>query len=78
MVGQELGPHVIGAYLKGDLEVLRSHCRDQAFATLNASTADLISRQLKMDPRILHMSEPEPEGVRTINGLPLDCTLIAH
>ena len=39
-------------------------------ATLNASTADLISRQLKMDPRILHMSEPELEGVRIINGLP--------
>ena len=67
-IGEEMGPRVIGAYLKGDMDVLRATCRDQAYATLNASVVDRHTRQLLMDTRILHMSEPELEGIRIIAG----------
>jgi len=69
-VGASLGPEVISAYLKGDLEVLRANCRDQAYAILSSSVHERQTRQIRMDPRILHMSEPELESVRIINGQP--------
>ena len=70
MIRKELGPSVIGAYLKGDSDVLRATCREQAYATLQASIVDRQSRQMRMDPRILHMSESELEGIRIIGGRP--------
>jgi len=69
-IKEEMGPLVLSAYLKGDMDVLRATCRDQAYATLHASVVDRQTRQLLMDPRILHMSEPELEGIRIIAGLP--------
>ena len=69
-IGESLGPEVIGAYLKDDLDVLRANCRDQAFAILSSAVVERQTRQLRMDPRILHMSEPELESVRIINGQP--------
>ena len=66
----DLGPQVIAAYLKGDLDVLREHTRDQAFAILNSSVQERITRQVRMDERILHFSEPELESIKIINGLP--------
>ena len=69
-VSNELGPSVIGAYLRGDDATLRAHCREQAYATLHASVIDRTARQLQMDPRVLHMSEPELEGIRIIGGFP--------
>ena len=47
-VGEELGPLVIGAYLKGDLDILRAHTRDQAFAILNSSVQERITRQVRV------------------------------
>ena len=73
MIGADLGPQIIGAYLKGDTgsqELLRHHCRDQAYATLHASIVDRQTRQLRMDPRILYMSDPELEGIKIIGGRP--------
>lgn len=70
MITEEMGPHVLGAYLKGDIEAIRAQTRDQAFATLQASVTDRIARQLRMDERILYMSPPEVEGMRIIGGLP--------
>ena len=70
MIGKDMGPKVIGAYLRADMEVIRAQTRDQAFATLQASVTDRITRQLKMDERILYMTPPELEGMRLINGLP--------
>merc|ERR1719353_1124216 len=69
-INDSLGPEVIGAYLKGDLDILRANCRDQAYAILSSSVHERITRQIRMDPRILHMSEPELESVRIINGQP--------
>lgn len=69
-ISESMGPAVLQSYLKGDSDVLRAKCRDQAYATLQASIVDRTSRQLLMDPRILHMSEPELEGIRIIGGLP--------
>ena len=66
----ELMPQVIGAYLKGDDAVLRTACREQAYALLHASVMERQARQLKMDPRILHMSDPEIVGYRIIGGNP--------
>ena len=63
-------PQVIGAYLKGDDAVLRTACREQAYALLHASVMERQARQLKMDPRILHMSDPEIVGYRIIGGNP--------
>ncbi|KAL1508817.1 hypothetical protein AB1Y20_004912 [Prymnesium parvum] len=71
----ELVPKVINAFLKGDVEVLRAACRDQAYATLNAMVMERKARQMVMDPRILHMSDIDMEGVRIIGGLPT--TIIA-
>lgn len=70
MISKDMGPKVIGAYLRADMEVIRAQTRDQAFATLQASVTDRITRQLKMDERILYMSPPELEGMRVISGLP--------
>ena len=67
-IKEEMGPQVLSAYLKGDMDVLRATCRDQAYATLHASVVDRQTRQLLMDTRILHMSEPELEGIRIIAG----------
>ena len=69
-IREKMAPDVIGAYLKGDLETLRANCREQAFAQLNALVQERNSRNLLMDTRILHMSEPELEGIRIISGLP--------
>ena len=69
-ISEDLGPEVISAYLKGDLDVLRANCRDQAYAILSSSVHERVTRQIRMDPRILHMSEPELESVRIINGQP--------
>ena len=71
MIGREMGPEIIGAYLKGDMELIREQCRDQAFATLQASVVDRQTRQLRMDTRILHMSEPQLEGMRILAGYAL-------
>jgi len=68
-ISTDLGPKVIGAYLRGDEDVLRANCREQAYAALHASVVDRQTRQLRMDERILHMSEPELEGVRMM-GVP--------
>lgn len=65
-----MAPQIIGAYLKGDMDVLRKNCREQAFAQLNALVQEREARQLLMDQRILHMSEPELEGIRIISGMP--------
>ena len=69
-INDELGPSVIGAYLKGEVEVLQQACREQALATLKASVNERTERKLLMDPRILFMSEPELESIRIIGGLP--------
>ena len=69
-IHEDLGPEIIGAYLKGDLDVLRANCRDQAYAILSSSVHERQTRQLRMDPRVLFMSEPELESVRIINGQP--------
>jgi len=70
MISKDMGPEIIGAFLKGDIEPIRAQTRDQAFATLQASVTDRITRQLRMDPRILYMSPPELEGMRIIGGMP--------
>ena len=42
-----MAPEIIGAYLTGDLELLRANCREQAFAQLNALVqVRAISRRL--------------------------------
>merc|ERR1719198_596187 len=69
-IKEKMAPDIIGAYLNGDLETLRADCREQAFAQLNALVQERNSRNLLMDPRILHMSEPELEGIRIIGGMP--------
>lgn len=69
-VSTTLGPNVLGAYLRGDVDVLRSTCREQAYALLHASVMEREARMLRMDERILHMSEPELEGVRIVNERP--------
>ena len=61
---------MIAAYLKGDLAFLRLACRDQAYAQLNALVQERITRQLRMDERILHMSDMDLEAVRIIGGMP--------
>jgi len=65
-VGRDVVPRVIAAYLKGDMEILRSACRDQAFAQLNALVQERQARELRMDQRVLHQSEMELEFVRII------------
>jgi len=70
MCHEEIVPTVINAYLKGNMEVLRSATRDQAYAQLNALCMEREARQMVMDPRILHMSDMELEAVRIIGGLP--------
>ena len=69
-IESELGPLVIGAYLGGDLDVLRATCRDQAYALLSSSVNERKAQQIVMDPRLLYMSEVELESVRIIGGLP--------
>jgi len=69
-INDELGPEVLSAYLKGDLDMLREATREQAYATLAASVNERKQRQLLMDTRILYMSEPELESIRIIGGLP--------
>ena len=69
-IENELGPQIIGAYLKGDLDVLRESTRDQAYALLSSSVNERKERQILMDPRMLYMSEVELESVRIIGGYP--------
>ena len=46
MCHSELVPRVLNAYLKGDMEVLRAACRDQAYAQLNALIQERTARQV--------------------------------
>jgi len=69
-INDSLGPDVLSAYLKGDLDSLRESTREQAYAMLAASVNERKERQLLMDPRILYMSEPELESIRIIGGQP--------
>jgi len=63
-ISTTLAPDVLGAYLKGDVEALRRTCRDAAFGVLQRSVMEREAQQLMMDQRILHMSDPELEGIR--------------
>lgn len=72
-VHDDLMPKVIGAYLRGtteDLEVLRGTCREQAYAMFSSSVNERRERQMRMDSRILYMSEPELESIKIIGGQP--------
>jgi hypothetical protein len=72
-VQDDLMPKVIGSYLRGtteDLEVLRSTCREQAYAMFSSSVNERKERQMRMDSRILYMSEPELESIKIIGGQP--------
>ena len=69
-ISSNLAPSVLGAYLKGDVEALRKTCRDAAYGSLHKSCMEREAHQLVMEPRILHISEPELEMVRFIGGFP--------
>ena len=69
-ISDDLGPEVLGAYLTGDADVLKSATREQALAMLTASVNERKERKLNMDDRILYMSDPELESIRIIGGMP--------
>lgn len=69
-ISRTLAPEVLRAYLRGDVEALRRTCRDAAFGVLQRSVMEREAQQLLMDQRILHISDPELEGVRFIHGVP--------
>jgi import inner membrane translocase subunit TIM44 len=69
-ISETIAPAVLSAYLKGDVEGLRRTCRDAAFGVLQRSVMEREAQQLLMDPRILHISDPELEGIRFIGGTP--------
>ena len=59
---------VLGAYLKGDVEALRKYTRDAAYGLLHKSVIEREAHQLRMDPRILYLSDPELEAVRFVGA----------
>tara|TARA_B100000768_G_C10996450_1_gene256121 strand:- start:112 stop:516 length:405 start_codon:yes stop_codon:yes gene_type:complete len=65
-----MAPEVLGAYLKGEVDPVKLHCREQALAQLQALMNERNERNLLMDPRLLHMGEVELEGIRIIGGNP--------
>ena len=69
-VGATLAPQVLTAYLNGDVESLKRTTREAALGVLQRSVMEREAQQIVIDPRILHMSDPELEGIRIINGLP--------
>ena len=66
----KLAPAVLSAYLGGDVEGLRRTTRDQAYGALHRSVLERDTQQLKMDTRILFLSDPELESIRIIGGEP--------
>ena len=66
MINDSLGPDVLRAYLKGDLDSLRETTREQAYAMLAASVNERKERQLLMDPR---STQPQATLERTISHL---------
>jgi len=69
-VKSTMAPEVLGAYLKGEVDPVKLHCREQALAQLQALMNERNERNLLMDPRLLHMGEVELEGIRIIGGNP--------
>lgn len=65
-----IAPEVLKAYLKGDIEALSKTTREAAFGSLKRSVMEREAHQLQVDPRILHISEPELEGIRFVGGQP--------
>jgi len=63
-------PQVLNAYLKGNVDELRRTCRDAAFGMLHRSVLDREAASLQIDPRLLHVSDPDIETIRFVGGQP--------
>ena len=65
-----LAPQVLKAYLEGDVEGLRKTTRHTAYGALHRTVLERQAQNLVMDPRVLHMSDPELETIRILEGEP--------
>jgi predicted lipid-binding transport protein (Tim44 family) len=64
-------PTVLQAYLTGDLETLRAHCTEEAFAMMSASIHERRLSGIVMDPRILNLDQVELVTGRFLDEEPI-------
>eukprot|EP01068_Selenidium_serpulae_P011164 Selendium_serpulae@DN5611_c0_g1_i2.p1 len=66
-----IAPHMLHCYLKGDIDGLRAHCGEAAFAGIESTIRERELLKLTLDPTVLLLRNVELQGItRMEDGFP--------
>eukprot|EP00922_Rhytidocystis_sp_ex-Travisia-forbesii_P066598 GHVS01098875.1.p1 GENE.GHVS01098875.1~~GHVS01098875.1.p1 ORF type:complete len:387 (+),score=82.61 GHVS01098875.1:47-1162(+) len=66
VVEHVIAPHLVESFLCGDVETLKAHCGEAAFAAVYASIKERQTMKVELDPSILILKNVELRGARTV------------
>lgn len=70
-VEEEFVPRILGAYLRGDKEILKENCTGDAFEMLNASIHERDAEGIVMDTNILDIGDVELTAAKLLEDSPV-------
>ncbi|PXF46664.1 Mitochondrial import inner membrane translocase subunit TIM44-2 [Gracilariopsis chorda] len=70
-VETELVPRILGAYLRGDKQILKESCTGDAFEMLNASIRERATEGIVMDTNILDVGDVELTAAKLLEDSPV-------